>query len=322
MRFLTIIILLVPGFLWSQATGPYAPAVGQAGSSAIHKDSSIIQSWATNCTLVRGYLDIANKSLGLASHGDSSAAFGKANTDAVSLGDSGYAQITFNPALSDQFGPELAIFENSFSDTYLELAFVEISSDGVNFVRFPANSLTQITQQVGGFGNIDPTDIHNLAGKYRAEYGTPFDFSDLKDSTSVNIQAITHLRIVDAIGTIAPQHATRDAQGNIINEPYPTNFPSGGFDLDAVAVLNPSSGIGLSEEPLAKKLFYPNPSSGTIQLHPEVDHISVYNTNGQAIFTKLVNDQHLDLTTFQSGMYLLQLKLKSGNTVSRKLILK
>ena len=256
--------MLMPGFLWSQASGIYAPAAGQAGTTAIHKDSSIVKSWVTNCSLVRGYLDIADQSQGLASHGDSSAAFGKADGDVVSLGDSGYVEIIFNPALSDQPGPELAIFENSFSDTYLELAFVEISSDGVNFVRFPANSLTQVTQQVGGFGSIDPTDVNNFAGKYRADFGTPFDFSDLKDSTAINVQTVTHLRIVDAIGTIDPQFATHDVKGNVVNEPYPTNFASGGFDLDAIAILNPSSGVGLSEQTFAKTLFHPNPSNGEI----------------------------------------------------------
>lgn len=322
MRSILFLLLILPQLAPCQFTGPYAPAAGQAGSTAIYKDSSIVLSWADNCTLARGYLDIANKGLGLATHGDSSAAFGKADADVVSLGDSGYVEITFTTPLSDHSGPEIAIFENSFSDTYLELAFVEISSDGANFIRFPANSITQVTQQVGGFGNIDPTDIHNLAGKYRADYGTPFDFSDLKDSTSVNIRAVTHLRIVDAIGTISPQHATREAQGNIVNDPYPTNFPSGGFDLDAVAILNTSSGIGISEEPFTKKLFYPNPSNGLIHIHTEVDQISIYNTNGQEVFTKMVDHQSIDLSTLKSGLYLIQLKLKSGSSTPQKLIVR
>lgn len=322
MRSIVFLLVILPGFLWSQASGIYAPAAGQAGTTAIHKDSSIVQSWINNCSLVRGYLDIADKSQGLASHGDSSAAFGKADGDVVSLGDSGYVEIIFSPALSDHSGPELAIFENSFSDTYLELAFVEISSDGINFVRFPAHSLTQVTQQVGGFGNIDPTDIHNLAGKYRADYGTPFDFSDLKDSTSVDIQAVTHLRIVDAIGTIDPQFATLDVNGNMVNEPYPTNFTSGGFDLDAIAILNPSSGIGMGEEVFAKKLFYPNPSNGFIHLNSQVEGVSVYDLNGQKVLNYTEQSQTMDLTTLNAGVYIVYLRLSNGNTVSEKLIIR
>ena len=29
-----------------------------------------------------------------------------------------------------------------------------------------------------------------------------------------------------------------DSQGHQINDPWPTNFPTGGFDLDAVGVIN------------------------------------------------------------------------------------
>ena len=31
---------------------------------------------------------------------------------------------------------------------------------------------------------------------------------------------------------------TRDAEGHLINDPYPTDYETGGFDLDAVGVLN------------------------------------------------------------------------------------
>jgi len=59
-------------------------------------------------------------------------------------------------------GFDFAVFENSFNDSFLELAFVEVSSDGINFVRFPATSNTQTDVQITGFGTIDPTYINNL----------------------------------------------------------------------------------------------------------------------------------------------------------------
>ena len=59
-------------------------------------------------------------------------------TTVVSLGDGGSITLTFAHPLSDGTGPDLAVFENAFNDTFLELAFVEVSSDGANFVRFPA----------------------------------------------------------------------------------------------------------------------------------------------------------------------------------------
>ena len=55
----------------------------------------------------------------------------------VSLGDGGVAILTFDTPLSDGPGPDFAVFENAFLETFLELAFVEVSSDDVNYFRFP-----------------------------------------------------------------------------------------------------------------------------------------------------------------------------------------
>ena len=132
------------------------------------------------------------------------------------------------------------MFENSFNDNFLELAFVEVSSDGENFVRFRASSLTDATTQVGSNGSVDPTMLNNLAGKYRVGYGTPFDLEELRGKAGLDIDHVTHVRIVDVVGTIDPQYATRDWKGRIVNDPYPTNdtvWGSGGFDLTGVAVL-------------------------------------------------------------------------------------
>ena len=46
------------------------------------------------------------------------------------------------------------------------------------------------------------------------------------------------MRIVDVVGTTNAVFATHDSLGNIVNDPYPTVFASGGFDLDGVAALN------------------------------------------------------------------------------------
>jgi hypothetical protein len=48
------------------------------------------------------------------------------------------------------------------------------------------------------------------------------------------------VRLVDVVGTIDPQYATRDYKGRIVNDPWPTRdtiWASGGFDLTGVAVL-------------------------------------------------------------------------------------
>lgn len=228
------------------AQGPFPPAAGQPGSTAIHKDAAAFKTWASGAQIVRGFVNISDTSVYVngsnrASFGLFSNAIGQAqgsSTEIVSLGDGGAATLTFDRPIVNGPGFDFAVFENSFSDNFLELAFVEVSSDGQRFVRFPAVSLTQTQSQIGAFDPIEPTNLHNLAGKYRQGFGTPFDLSDLADSTGIDLNNIRFVRIVDAVGSINPAFATYDAQGNKVNDPFPTPFASGGFDLDAVGIIN------------------------------------------------------------------------------------
>ncbi|RMG79687.1 MAG: T9SS C-terminal target domain-containing protein, partial [Bacteroidetes bacterium] len=225
MIFRLIFILGIIVFLGggeAAAQGPYPPPAGQPGTTAMYKDSSDFIAWAVTCSVSRGWMDIADTALGKVSYGTSSYATGKADNSVVSLGDGGTAVLTFNGYLYNGPGPDFAVFENSFSDDFLELAFVEVSSDQINYIRFPAVSLTQDTLQTGTFGTLDATNIHNLAGKYRAGYGTPFDLDDLKDSANINVDSIVSIRIIDVIGSVNPAYASFDSQGHIVNDPYPT----------------------------------------------------------------------------------------------------
>ena len=244
--------LLLPLLLLPIAAhaGPYSPAVGLAGSDAIAATDLSLALWADNASVERGPIDITIPDGALASHGSAADATGPADVDldfldtypVVSLGDGGRATLTFSQPLADGPGPDLAVFENSINDTFLELAFVEVSSDGSHFARFPAVSLTPVDLQVGSFAGVDTTDIHNLAGKYKGGYGTPFDLADINDP-NLNTAAITHVRVIDVVGTIAAPYASTDSAGNIINDPYRTNFTSGGFDLDAVGAMHPAPGL-------------------------------------------------------------------------------
>ena len=223
--------------------GPFCGAVGTEGCDAIDGHSSSIVAWATGVSVVRGLDDIAVPDGPRVIYGSESDAVGPIDfttTTAVSLGDGGSATVTFAHPIRNGEGPDFAVFENSFNDYFLELGFVEVSTDGERFVRFPATSLTQTETQV--VSEVDPTFINNLAGKYRVGYGTPFDLEELRDSTGINIDSIVYVRIVDVVGSIDPQYATYDAYGHIVNDPYPTSDPtgnwrSGGFDLTGVAVM-------------------------------------------------------------------------------------
>jgi len=225
---------------------------------SIAKDSSAITSWANGISIQRGLVNIADTSVkangsNKASYGFPAAALGKADTTAlgvVSLGDGGVATVTFDRPISNGVGPDFAVFENGLTygkdSVFSELGFVEVSSDGTHFVRFPAISKTQTTKQIGSFSPLFPGNITNMAGDEIQGYGTPFDLDDLADSTDIDLQNIRFVRVIDAVGDIDPAFATHDSKGNIVNDPWPTPFASCGFDLDAVATIHNGQAYAVS----------------------------------------------------------------------------
>ncbi|MCP4115245.1 MAG: VPLPA-CTERM sorting domain-containing protein [Desulfobacteraceae bacterium] len=245
MKIKAVVLSFVTLFLLSGISfaGSYAPAAGQPGSTAIFKDDPSFAAWATGVDLVRGLQDISNPSGPYASYGTPEVALGKAGDGVVSLGDGGSATLTFDAPIANGDGYDFAVFENSFSDTFLELGFVEVSSDGENFFRFDAVSETQTGTQVGGFGNLDTTNLNNFAGKYKANYGTGFDLEELSGIRGLDIFNIGWVRIIDVVGSIDDAYATCDSFGNKVNDPWKTPFGSSGFDLDAVGVINQGSPV-------------------------------------------------------------------------------
>ena len=226
--------------------GPYPGLVGQPGSTAIAGSDPAFVEWATGWSdLTRGYQNISNTSAGFVNFGAATNALGPADAtldapySVVTLGDGGSITLTFDHPIVNGPGNDFAVFENAVTDTFLELGFVEVSSDGVNFFRFNAVSLTQTNSQIPSFGSVDTTSIRNLAGKYRAGYGTPFDLDELRGiSPQLNVNHIVAVRVKDVVGSINPSYGTTDSLGNLINDPWSTPFPTGGFDLDAIGVLN------------------------------------------------------------------------------------
>lgn len=213
----------------------YPPPAGQVGSTAIEKDDPSIAGWATGFVepVVYG-LDVdeewktPDKALGPAAGGSS---------HIVALGAGGEIVLTFDPPIRDGDGPDLAVFENGVNDSFLELAFVEVSSDGVTFVRFHGVYLGN--EPVDAFGATDTTLVGDLAGKYRQGQGTPFDLAALGQRTEVlegalDLENVGFVKVVDILG----DGSVSDCRGHPVYDPFPTSG-SAGFDLDAVAVMNP-----------------------------------------------------------------------------------
>jgi hypothetical protein len=312
-----IVTTLVLLFLAEMAGAQYPQAAGQEGSTAIPADSPQFVAWANGCEVVRGPADILDPDGELASFGDPSEAVGPAagnSVNVVSLGDGGMATLTFDVLITDGAGWDFAVFENALNDTFLELAFVEVSSDGEFFVRFPAVSLTDTTTQVETFGELDCTKIHHLAGKYRQGYGTPFDLAELSGTPGLDVTQISHVRVVDVVGCVQAGVATFDSQGNPVNDPWPTPFNTGGFDLDGVGVIN-VSGTGISS-PASQLRVFPNPFENdfTIDLAIKQTHfIAVMGLDGKVILEQNVSGiSTIDLTGCSPGIYLMNIYTDGG----------
>jgi len=303
------------------AQGPYAPVADSIGTTAIHKDSSAFIDWASACIVERGWKNITDTTLGKTSTGDIYSATEKSGINGVvSLGDGGTAILTFSSPIINGNGPDFAVFENAFNNTFLELAHVEVSSDGFNYFRFESSSLSQINSQI--MNEVNATDIRNLAGKYRAQYGTPFDLEEMVGITNLNVNSITHVKIIDAIGSINQSYASYDSQGNMINDPFPTPFETGGFDLDAIGVIHSFVGI---EESLNTFKVFPNPAKekATIIFDNLSDKtIQLIDLNGVIVFQLKSNSNQIDLDLFRysKGVYILKL-IEGGNINIQKLLI-
>jgi hypothetical protein len=307
------------------ARAQYSPQAGLPGSIAISASSGLISGWATQCLIFRGFKDIANPSLGHASAGDSSLAIGPADNQTVSLGDSGVADLTFEFPIYNGDGADFAVFENGFVNTsndsqaFLELGFVEVSSDGLNYFRFPANSLTQNKVQINNDNYIYANDLNNLAGSFTALNGTPFDLQELSGISGLDVNKVTHVRVIDVVGSISG-HSSLDSAGRIINDPYPTPFASCGFDLDAVGVLHQTGRAGISKITGNFEVHtFPNPVTDRLSVSmtgmaPGGLSGSITDIEGKTIMSCSLsqNSTEIEVSQLPRGMYLFVLKDAAG----------
>ncbi len=300
---------------------------------AVYKDSSLIKSWATELVdLKRGYLNIGDTNYSLIQQGVSSNyalsgleenVLGKADGQTVSLGDGGEIIVSFQNPIRNGVGPDFAVFENGFFSPptqniliYLELAFVEVSSDGENFFRFPSVSNQQTETQVTSFQSVDYRLYENLAGIFPVFWGVAFDLDDLilnpDDIPLLDFENIYFVKIIDVVGSINPNIASYDSRGNIINESYPTPFSTGGFDLDAVSVINENP-VSINEKETDIISIYPNPTKDYIQInfdkdYPDSKSVIIYDVFGQEIksINKIENNTIVDISDLKSGIYFIR----------------
>ncbi|MFI4910044.1 MAG: hypothetical protein ACIAQZ_00105 [Sedimentisphaeraceae bacterium JB056] len=182
----------------------------------------------------------------------------------------GQITLSFDEPITNGPGPDFAVFENGFisaggagvgGQIFAELAYVEVSTNGIDFVRFPSVSLTP--DDVGAYGTIDPSNVYNLAGKhvnaYESSWGTPFNLKDIETfeqviTGTVDINNINYVRIIDIPGNgFFQDNASTIIEPNSIDESTGTGgtlyeknhgihdawvtWGSGGFDLEAIGAI-------------------------------------------------------------------------------------
>jgi hypothetical protein len=317
LKFVLVILVFLGTKVFAQ--GPFSPAADSVGSNAIFKDSTAIVSWVDDCVITRGLQDISLANGPLATVGDEQSVYGKADGNVVSLGDGGSVTITLKTPLSNKPSYDFAVFENGLYDMvnqgyFLELAYVEVSSTGVDFYRFPNQSLTPTDTQLGTFGMTDPTNIDGLAGKYTITYGSPFDLAVLDTVSGLDINNITHIKIIDVVGSINPSYASYDSHGNIINDPYPTNFASSGFDLDAIAILDSSFATSVQNVLELDINIFPNPAKDFIQISgaSSYDVITITDLNGRVVLQDYSSSNSINISSLTKGVYLIKVESDKG----------
>ena len=225
--------------------------------------------------------------------------FTSGSLDTHSLGPQGHLTLGFDVVITNGPGADFIISENPFyafgssSHAFTEAVFVEVSSDGVQFARFPSLYYGEDLDP-GIFGSLRIGSYEYLAGATPVLMGNPsfpladpqdaveaggdaFDLADLMGhpmvaSGLVDLNAISQIRLVDAFGGV-----DLDSQGNTIWD----NGTSA--DIDAITVIHHSQNQNANRPHVN---VYAN-AKGKL-------FVSVTDPNG-------IND--LDMTTFQVAVF-------------------
>lgn len=279
--------LLVLGF---NMMAQYDGAVGTEGCQAISQDDERIISWAIGVEVNRGFWDYGDERI--VDYGKAYMAVGKPDSTtltAISLGEGGDALITFDRPIINGEGKDFVVFENAWGPTFLELAFVEVSSDGVNFFRFPCNSTSYHNPDDMAEGRT-AEHYNNLAGKYELGWGVGFDLSDIADNDLLDKNNIRFVRLVDVINGVST-----DTYGNIIYDGVSWPTYSQGFDVTGVGVINGGTPYKVAD-------FEDNELLADFNSYEIVDMISNYDNLEDGIYTK--NHISRGLNFLGTGFYM------------------
>ncbi|HLU39161.1 MAG TPA: hypothetical protein VK081_07235 [Planctomycetota bacterium] len=180
---------------------------------------------------------------------------GSSSTHVHSLGAGGWLILGLGVPMVDGPGADFLVAENPFmaspGQTYAELMFVEVSSNGVDFARFPSRFfggdgsafaintvgfVSGLAGQTPVFANpnnpsVDPQDVVEAGGD-------AFDLADLRNhplvvSGAVRLDNIVQIRLVDVVSG-----QSVDSRGRTILDPS-----AGSADCDAITVIHHAGNV-------------------------------------------------------------------------------
>ena len=158
-----------------------------------------------------------------------------------------------------------------------------------------------------------------MAGKYRANYGTPFDLEDISDVDGLDVSAISYIKLIDVIGSINDNYCSFDHLGNKINDPLPTAYTQSGFDLDALGVIHELPlrvhNINIQNNPIKAMVVKQNNIELSLEVKkPNLWTFNILNINGQLILkeTCFINQENklksISISNLNSGLYLINIE--------------
>lgn len=214
-----------------------ALALGAAGSA---------QSPSVHATRVVAFDDMAQAGGGVFNPPD---LLGRPDGRVSSLGIGGWVVLGFDVVITDGPGVDLivsedAVFSGPLAHSTAETMFVEVSTDGVTFVRIP-NAYYGPPVDPGAGGVISVAAYQGLAGATPANLaaldpqdvveagGDAFDLADASRdpavrSGAVNLGAIRFVRLVDVRSGV-----DQDSRGGLVRDPG-----AGSADPDGVSVIH------------------------------------------------------------------------------------
>jgi hypothetical protein len=132
--------------------------------------------------------------------------------------------------------------------------------------------------------------------------------------------------VVDVVGCIQDEYARYDSQGHKINDPFPTPFDTGGFDLDAVGLIHDqSSGIPDSKNTPEVRII-PDPCRSEARFFSDFAgtlHVDISDVTGHVLLhSEFSSGMSINISELPDGIYFVTFTSRDSSLRITKKLLK